>query len=407
MKTRKKSFDVSADHQSNECGSMLTHQLVQTFKTAFSCFYEKKKEKPSFTAASQNYGEKEGASNHLFSASSCRRKAKLKKKNQFPTVYSNTDSFLFHDKNNPNNRQSCILSSTAASSSSSYFFVTPDYVNSLSFTETYNLKDIHDKFLKNLIQIRIENTPTKISEHENTVQYKTPNFRASATIVMAPTTRSETWKIGWIQACTQMTFRNTYGSDGYTSWEFQELTDDKQPMINDCDGCNYPWYGDRDETVVFHTPSQNCQEATIVMNDNFHPHVTWRNPALEDQQEPNLTHIVRNQSFYVWLLAWNMTTTKSYILKNIYWNMNLEIQVDPKAAIGKRARLISPPLPQQPVILKEITPIPHCALCPPNANSAQRLVWNPKEGNPMVIIPPIWDSKKPLSSQIQKYDILT
>lgn len=177
MKTRKKSFDVSADHQSNECGSMLTHQLVQTFKTAFSCFYEKKKEKPSFTAASQNYGEKEGASNHLSSASSCRRKAKLKKKNQFPTVYSNTDSFLFHDKNNPNNRQSCILSSTAASSSSSYFFVTPDYVNSLSFTETYNLKDIHDKFLKNLIQIRIENTPTKISEHENTVQYKTPNFR--------------------------------------------------------------------------------------------------------------------------------------------------------------------------------------------------------------------------------------
>lgn len=239
---------------------------------------------------------------------------------------------------------------------------------------------------------------------KKTVQYKTPNFRAAATVVMAPTSCSETWKIGWIQACTKMIFHNTYGSDGYTSWEFQELTNDKQPMISDCDGCYYPWYGARDETVVFHAPAQNCQESTIVMNDNFHPHVTWRNPAKENQLEPNLTHIVRDQSFYVWLLAWNMTTSKSYILKNIYWNMNLEIQVDPKAKLGKRAKLVSPPLPQQPVILNEAIPIPRCALCPPNANSAQRLVWNPIEGSPMVIIPPIWNNRKSLSSQIQKYD---
>ncbi|XP_014790473.1 protein FAM78B isoform X1 [Octopus bimaculoides] len=255
------------------------------------------------------------------------------------------------------------------------------------------------------VEAGIENVPTKIDESSSSViKYRTPNFRASATVQMAPSMRSESWKIGWIQACTKMIFRNTYSNEGFTSWEFQELTSNKQPMISDCDGCYYPWYGARDETVVFHCPSLKTQETTLVMNDNFHPHVTWRNPANENQIEPNLTNIIRNQSFYVWLLAWNMTTGKSYILMNIYWTMNLEIVVDPHKKLGERAMLVSPQFPEQPIILKEKIPIPRCALSPPNANSAQRLVWNPKRGRPVVIIPPVWNSKKSAESQIQKHD---
>ena len=64
-----------------------------------------------------------------------------------------------------------------------------------------------------------------------------------------------------------------------TSWEFPELSSGAQKMISDCDGHHYPWYGSRHETVVFEGPCKMYQTATISMNDNFHPHVTWRNPA--------------------------------------------------------------------------------------------------------------------------------
>ena len=77
------------------------------------------------------------------------------------------------------------------------------------------------------------------------------------------------------------------------------------------------------------------QTATITMNDNFHPHVTWRNPANRHQGSPNLTHITRDQSFYVWLVAWNMTAQRAYILKTVMWNMQLDIDVDPSKPLGK------------------------------------------------------------------------
>lgn len=72
-------------------------------------------------------------------------------------------------------------------------------------------------------------------------------------------------------------------------------------------------------------PCDRYQTATVFMNDNFHPHVTWRNPANRHQLEPNLTHIVRDQSFYVWLVAWNMVTMKSFVLQTISWRMQVSI----------------------------------------------------------------------------------
>ena len=78
-----------------------------------------------------------------------------------------------------------------------------------------------------------------------------------------------------------------------TSWEFPELTSGKQTMISDCDGRHYPWYGSRNETVIFKGPCDRYQTATVYMNDNFHPHVTWRNPANRHQMDPNLSHIIR------------------------------------------------------------------------------------------------------------------
>ena len=175
-------------------------------------------------------------------------------------------------------------------------------------------------------------------------------------------------------------------------------------MISDCDGHHYPWYGSRNETVIFEGPCKMYQSATISMNDNFHPHVTWRNPANRNQSTPNLSHIIRDQSFYVWLVAWNMTDHKAYILKTVRWNMFLEIEVDPTKSLGQRARLISNPMPKQPDVLENTIPIPRCALMPPNANSAQMLVWRPKQGKAAIIIQSVWKKDKTIQEQVPRFD---
>ncbi|XP_060075106.1 protein FAM78B-like [Ylistrum balloti] len=255
------------------------------------------------------------------------------------------------------------------------------------------------------LNARIENQPTTIDESSSAVlKYQTPNFRVSATVEMAPMPEEHKWKVGWIQACTDMMFHNTYGDEGYTSWEFPELTSGQQIMISDCDGHHYPWYGSRNETVVFQGPCTMYQSASISMNDNFHPHVTWRNPANRSQNEPNLTKIVRDQTFNVWLVAWNMSLQKAYILKTVRWNMRLDIKVDPKKPLGQRAELVSNPVPKQPEVLAENISLPRCALMPPNANSAQMLVWRPATGRPLCVIPPVWQNDVPVEDQVRKYD---
>ncbi len=65
------------------------------------------------------------------------------------------------------------------------------------------------------VSASIDQCPTIIEENSPIVlRYKTPYFRASAGIVMPPVPRNETWTVGWIQACTQMEFFNTYGDIG-------------------------------------------------------------------------------------------------------------------------------------------------------------------------------------------------
>uniref|UniRef100_A0AAY5EUS8 Family with sequence similarity 78 member Bb n=1 Tax=Electrophorus electricus TaxID=8005 RepID=A0AAY5EUS8_ELEEL len=65
------------------------------------------------------------------------------------------------------------------------------------------------------VSATIDQCPTLIEENSPIVlRYKTPYFKASARVVMPPIARNETWVVGWIQACTQMEFYNTYGDIG-------------------------------------------------------------------------------------------------------------------------------------------------------------------------------------------------
>ena len=71
----------------------------------------------------------------------------------------------------------------------------------------------------------------------------------------------------------------------------------------------------------------------------------------------------------------------------------LEIVVDPSKPLGQRSCLVSNAVPQQPQLLDYNVPIPRCALTPPCANSAQMLVWHPRRGRPVCVIPPVWKTE--------------
>ena len=172
-----------------------------------------------------------------------------------------------------------------------------------------------------------------------------------------------------------------------SSWEFPELTNGQKPMVSDSDGRNFPWYGSRNEVSVVKGPQNTHTTHTVSMNDNFYPHVTWDIPT-SNEKISRLTNIKRVQTFYTWLVAMDVVNTQFVVLKTFKWTMNLEIAVDPSKQLGQRARLISAPEQQQPMVLKENIKIPNCALYPSNANSCQVLMWRPNGASPVVVVGP-------------------
>lgn len=172
-----------------------------------------------------------------------------------------------------------------------------------------------------------------------------------------------------------------------SSWELPDLRDRKIPAISDSDGVNYPWYGNTTETCVVVGPTKKDSKFTVSMNDNFYPSVTWSVPV-SDSNVPQLSSIRRDQSFTTWLVATNQATSETVILQTIRWRMQLHIEVDPEKPLGHRAVLKEPLVQEQPQILGKNEPIPTNAMVKPNANDAQVLMWRPKNGDPMVVIPP-------------------
>lgn len=156
--------------------------------------------------------------------------------------------------------------------------------------------------------------------------------------------------------------------------------------ISDSDGVSYPWYGNTTETVTLAGPTAKPSRFTVSMNDNFYPSVTWAVPV-SDSNVPLLTHIKRDQSFTTWLVALNAGTRERILLQTIKWRMRVDITVDPSRPLGSRARLIGRPHQDQPRVLTRMEPIPPNAMGRPNANDAQVLMWRPRRGPPLVVIP--------------------
>ncbi|XP_027015237.2 protein FAM78A [Tachysurus fulvidraco] len=234
----------------------------------------------------------------------------------------------------------------------------------------------------------IDPNPTSIDESSSVVlRYRTPHFRATARVLVPPVAAKETWTVGWIQACNHMEFYNRYGAEGMSSWELPDLRDGKIKAISDSDGVNYPWYGNTTETCTVVGPTKKDTKFTVSMNDNFYPSVTWGIPVSESNV-PMLSNIWRDQSFTTWLVAINQASGELVVLQTVRWRMRLHIEVDPDKPLGKRAKLLEPVAQEQPQLLGKNEPIPSNAMVKPNANDAQVLMWRPRTGVPVVVIPP-------------------
>ena len=118
--------------------------------------------------------------------------------------------------------------------------------------------------------------------------------------------------------------------------------------------------------------------------------VTWYVPESSYDKTPRLTNIHRQQTFYTYLVAHDMSANRYHILRVVEWAMQLHIDVQPDQPLGKRAKLVGPVEQSQPrTIPSSFMPLQPYALKPPNANNAQTLVWRPRGGVPRIIVPPI------------------
>lgn len=172
-----------------------------------------------------------------------------------------------------------------------------------------------------------------------------------------------------------------------SSWELPQLREGLVRAISDSDGVSYPWYGNTTETVTVVGPTSKPSRFVVSMNDNFYPSVTWAVPVSESNT-PLLTNIKRDQSFTTWLVALNTTSKEKILLHTIKWRMRVDIVVDPTLPLGSRARLVGRMHQDQPRVLTRMEPIPANAMGRPNANDAQVLMWRPRRGPPLVVIPP-------------------
>ncbi|XP_067293640.1 protein FAM78A isoform X1 [Pseudorasbora parva] len=249
-------------------------------------------------------------------------------------------------------------------------------------------KSFRDSVMVLEVNSSIDSNPTSIDESSGVVlRYRTPHFRASARVIVPPVAGKESWTVGWIQACNHMEFYNKYGSKGMSSWELPDLRDGKIQAISDSDGVNYPWYGNTTETCTVVGPTKKDTKFTVSMNDNFYPSVTWGVPVSESNV-PMLSSIWRDQSFTTWLVAVNQVSGEVLVLRTVRWRMRLHIEVDPEKPLGQRAKLREPIAQEQPQVLGKNEAIPPNAMVKPNANDAQVLMWRPRVGEPVVVIPP-------------------
>lgn len=257
------------------------------------------------------------------------------------------------------------------------------------------------------ISVGIENKCIQVDEGSRSVlKYKTPHFRARATVEIPELSDRKKFEVGWIQVCHQMQCVNVYGQEGITSWEFPEIVLGKFEMVSDSDGKRYPWYGTKHEVQVVEGPTDQRTSVTVLMHDNFFPQITWHIPAKGYSREPRLTHIYRKQKFFTFLAVreidrdapkntLNCRKNDIRVLHAVEWTMEVDISADPSLPIGYRVKSVAPKTQEEVAILdaENSSLLKAYALEPPNANNSQALIWRPFSNSaahkPSIVVKPL------------------
>lgn len=246
-----------------------------------------------------------------------------------------------------------------------------------------------------------ENRPTDVDEavSERSIRYRVAKFRAAAAVTFPKVQGQETWQVGWVQACHFIKFINQYGTLGYTSWEFPQLTRGS-PCVNDSDGQNFPWYSYNKgmKEIKGPTKSETCFE--VVMNDSPSSQLSLSVPSHYYQPRKTLTSVDRDQHFKVWLVVRNVNAGAVYPIKCISWSLTAAIEVSPENDQGSRVRVKDGPR-TPPIIHKSVHPVPLQALLSPECNRAQALIFRPTDPRRKVtvIVPPSWKNAPPLTTR--------
>ncbi|XP_075912202.1 protein FAM78B-like [Petromyzon marinus] len=268
-------------------------------------------------------------------------------------------------------------------------------------------------------RVEVEREATVLDESSPLVlRYRTPLFRGFARIRWPPVRAGEAWDVGWVQACTRMLFRNTYGDAGASSWELPQLRGGTCACVSDSDGAWYPFYGATSEVAQLRGPDARAETLRLSMADGFAPSVTWLAPVSgaaaaaagraggggEDggggggaATAAGLTRVQREQDFTTWLVALNVRTKEVEVIRTVKWGVRVDIVVDTGRPLGQRATLLGNVHQARPAVVFTRDVVPPSALNPPSANDSQEFLWRPASGSPIVLIPARKQQKQQLS----------
>ncbi|CAN0389403.1 protein FAM78B-like [Lampetra fluviatilis] len=249
-------------------------------------------------------------------------------------------------------------------------------------------------------RVEVEREATVLDESSPLVlRYRTPLFRGFARVRWPPVRAGEAWDVGWVQACTRMMFRNTYGNAGASSWELPQLRGGTCACVSDSDGARYPFYGATSEVAQLRGPDARAETLRLSMADGFAPSVTWLAPVsgagaagrgggdAGAATAVGLTRVKREQDFTTWLVALNVHTKEVEVIRTVKWGVRVDIVVDTGRPLGQRATLLGDVHQARPAVVFTREPVPLSALNPPSANDSQEFLWRPASGSPIILIP--------------------
>ncbi|VEL18546.1 unnamed protein product [Protopolystoma xenopodis] len=248
--------------------------------------------------------------------------------------------------------------------------------------------------IKNIRAYYDDSTGTEVKETESMLYYKTQTFYCKVEIEIPTCSADRDWTIGLVQACDYMYLANDYDGIGNSLWEFHPLKSGLRTLINDSDGRQYPFYSVNQSLYNIKKGSVRKLNLNLQIKDYFHPSVVWELPYSGGVR---LTKINRQQKFLIWLVAIKYGKKPSgrdeiTVLKQIRWEYDLHMVVDPFMQLGKRVRKIYDTQDGGILLMDpdKCTKLPRAATFPPHCNAAQSLIWYPRDAHKhaRILVPP-------------------